>query len=536
MGKWTDQPISRREAVGRVARVGAGAYMLGAMPLFARWGPAIAQERPNILFLFSDDHAVQAISAYGWGNSVNQTPNIDRIANEGAIFLNSFCTNSLCAPSRAAILTGKFGHVNGKMDNRMNHPFDTSQPMFNKVLQRAGYQTAMIGKWHLINNPEGFDFWRVLPGQGNYYNPEFITPQGQTQIEGYVTDIITDLALEWLEDGRDQAQPFLLMCQHKAPHRNWMPGPDHLMTYEDVVIPEPPSLFDDYSHRASPAHNTTMTIRDDLVPEVDLKITPHNPDDPTDRGGLTPIYNRMTDAQKAAWDAAYEPRNARFREANPQGDDLVHWYYQRYMKDYLRCVAGVDDNVGRVLEYLDSSGLADNTLVVYSSDQGFYLGEHGWFDKRWMYEESFRMPFVARWPGHIEPGTRVPQMIQNIDYAPTFISMAGVDVPEDIQGESFVGLMTGDAPREWRHSLYYHYYEYPDWHHVAPHYGVRTERYKLVYYYDTNEWELFDLVEDPHEMNSLYDDLGHAELVTQLKAELHRLRRYYRDTTGPEFE
>jgi arylsulfatase A-like enzyme len=532
MSDSTSRPITRREALGRVARVGAGAYVLGTIPLLARCTPALGREKPNILFVFSDDHAPQAISAYG--SRINRTPNIDRIADEGAIFLNSFCTNSICGPSRAVVLTGKHSHVNGKIDNSQE-PFDTSQPTFNKTLRAAGYQTAMIGKWHLRADPAGFDFWQVLPGQGHYYNPDFRTPEGEVRIEGYVTDIITDLTLDWLANGRNPDQPFLLMCQHKAPHRNWMPGPDHLMTYEGEEIPGPPTLFDDYSNRASPAREQEMTIREHLRPDVDLKITPDNPDDPADRGALTWLYDRMTQAQQAAWDAAYEPRNARFREANPQGDDLVRWYYQRYIKDYLRCIAGVDDNVGRVLDYLDDSGLARDTLVIYCSDQGFYLGEHGWYDKRWMYEESLRMPFVARWPGRIEPGTRVPHMIQNIDYAPTFIQLTGETVPQDIQGESLLGLMTGDAPGDWRESIYYHYYEYPRPHRVAPHYGVRTERHKLVYYYQTDEWELFDLVEDPTELNSVYDDPARAELVAQLKAELRRLREYYGDETGVEF-
>jgi arylsulfatase A-like enzyme len=530
MSESTGRPMSRREALGRAARAGAGAYALGALPLLTRCAPSLARERPNILFIFSDDHAPQAISAYG--SRINRTPNIDRIADEGAIFLNSFCTNSICAPSRAVVLTGKHSHVNGKIDNSADRPFDASQPTFNKTLQAAGYQTAMIGKWHLRSDPQGFDFWQVLPGQGHYYNPDFRTPEGEVRIEGYVTDIVTDLSLEWLENGRDPTRPFLLMCQHKAPHRNWMPGPDHLMTYEGETIPEPETLLDDYRNRASPASEQEMSIRDHMRPAYDLKITPDNPDDPGDRGDLTRLYERMTDAQKAAWDAAYEPRNARFRAADPQGDDRVRWYYQRYIKDYLRCIAGIDDSVGRMLDYLDTSGLAEDTLVVYCSDQGFFLGEHGWYDKRWMYEESLRMPFVARWPGRIEPGTRVPQMIQNIDYAPTFIDMAGEPVPENIQGESMVELMTGSATGAWRESIYYHYYEYPEPHRVAPHYGVRTERHKLVYYYQTDEWELFDLVEDPQVMTSVYHDPARAELVAQLEGELRRLREYYGDDTG----
>jgi arylsulfatase A-like enzyme len=471
----TGRDFTRREVLGRATRAGAGAYLFGALPALERAFPALGEERPNILFVFSDDHAVQAISAYG--SRINHTPHIDRIATEGAIFLNSFCTNSICAPSRAVVLTGKHSHVNGKIDNSAQDPFDTGQPTFNKALQAAG-------------------------------------------------------SLQWLERERDPDRPFLLMCQHKAPHRNWMPGPDHLMTYEDVEIPEPESLFDDYLNRASPAALQEMSIREHLQPAYDLKITPEAPEDPDDP---FPGYARMTPAQRAAWDAAYGPRNTRFREANPQGDDRVRWYYQRYIKDYLRCIAGIDDNVGRMLAYLDDTGLARDTLVIYCSDQGFYLGEHGWYDKRWMYEESLSMPLLARWPGRIAPGTRIPHLVQNIDYAPTFLEMAGEPVPGDIQGESLLGLLTGRTTDGWRDSIYYHYYEYPQPHRVAPHYGIRTERYKLVHYYGTGEWELFDLEEDPGELNSVYADPARSGLVDELKAELRRLREFYGDETGVGF-
>jgi len=521
--------ITRREALGRAATLGAGAWAMGALPFLAQCSEAVRRDRPNILFIFSDDHAPHAISAYG--SRINETPNIDRIATEGALFLNSFCTNSICAPSRAVVLTGKYSHVNGKIDNS-GTPFDASQATFNKYLQGVGYQTAMIGKWHLIADPEGFDFWQILPGQGNYYNPEFLTPGGQVQVEGYVTEIITDLTLDWLRNGRDPSRPFLLMCQHKAPHRNWMPGPNQIHLYEDEDIPEPPTLFDDWQGRASPAAEQEMTVRSHLLPAYDLKITP--PAGSPEAVGFAG-YDRMTPDQKAMWDAVYGPRNAAFRVADPQGDDLVRWYYQRYIKDYLRCVAGVDESVGQVLDWLDQAGLAENTLVVYCSDQGFYLGDHGWFDKRWMYEESLRMPFLARWPARIRAGTRVPQMIQNIDYAPTFLEMAEAPVPDDIQGASLLHLMEGDTPAGWRDAIYYHYYEYPEPHRVAPHYGVRTERYKLIYYYLTDEWELFDLVEDPSELHSVYDDPGRAALAAGLKAELRRLRSRYRDETGAEF-
>jgi len=522
--------INRREAI----RLGAGATALGALaPLvgspFLEGCQSGVEGPPNILFIFSDDHACQAISAYG--SRINQTPNIDRIAREGVLFENSFCSNSICAPSRAVILTGKFNHINGKIDNRAD-PFDTSQPTFNKDLLAAGYQTAMIGKWHLRSDPEGFDYWKVLPGQGHYYNPDFRTPDGDERIEGYVTDIITDLSLEWLEAGRDPDRPFLLMCQHKAPHRNWMPGPDHLDTYEGEEIPEPETLFDDYASRTTPASNQEMSIREHFYPAYDLKITPPDPSDEGDTNLWAATYDRMTPEQQERWDAAYEPRNEAFREADPQGDDRVRYFYQRYIKDYLRCIASVDDNVGRVLDYLDRTGLAENTLVIYSSDQGFYLGEHGWYDKRWMYEESLRMPFVARWPAKIPAGLRVPHMIQNIDYAPTFLSVAGLPVPEEIQGESLVPLLEGEEPDSWRESIYYHYYEFPAVHMVAKHYGVRTDRHKLIHYYETGEWECFDLERDPHELHNVYTDPDYQGVVAELKTELIRLRGFYADDTG----
>jgi arylsulfatase A-like enzyme len=522
--------ISRRDAIGRAARAGAGFYAASTLPFLA--GCARNLGRPNILFIFTDDHAPHAISAYG--SRINQTPNIDRLADEGVIFLNSFCTNSICGPSRAVVLTGKHSHANGKLDNS-GEPFDMAQPTFNKALQAAGYQTAIIGKWHLRVDPGGFDHWEVLPGQGRYYNPDFRTPAGDVRYEGYVTDIITDLSLDWLRDGRDPERPFLLMSQHKAPHRNWMPGPAHLRTYDDIEIPEPETLFDDYRNRATPAGDTEMTIAEHMFPAYDLKITPAAADNETDQRLWASEWDRMNEEQRAAWEAAYAPRNEAFLADGLEGEALIRYYYQRYIKDYLRCIASVDDGVGRILDYLDEGGLADDTLVVYCSDQGFYLGDHGWYDKRWMYEESLRMPFVARWPGRIEAGTRVPQMIQNIDYAPTFLEMAGTEPPSDLHGESLFDLMRGREPGGWRRSIYYHYYEYPQPHRVAPHYGVRTERHKLVYYYQTREWELFDLQADPSELLSVYADPAYADTVADLKRELRRLRTAYADTTGEDF-
>lgn len=524
--------LNRREAIGLVARAGAGAAIGGTLPGISGCAQFGGGRHPNILFIFSDDHATHAISACG--SQINITPNIDRIAQEGAVFDNSFCTNSICAPSRAVVLTGKFSHLNGKLDN--SGTFDMSQQTFSKLIQQAGYQTAMIGKWHLRADPEGFDYWNVLPGQGSYYNPDFLTPEGRTRHTGYVTDITTDFTLDWLQNGRDPEKPFMVMCQHKAPHRQWMPGPDHLTMYEGTEIPEPETLFDDYSNRASPASNQEMSIADHFRPLQDLKISAAPGELSSDENPWGRLLNRMNDEQRERWVAAYQPRNEWFHNAGLEGRELVSYYYQRYMKDYLRCIASVDDNVGRLLDYLDDAGLAGNTMVIYCSDQGFYLGDHGWYDKRWMYEESLRMPFIVRWPGQIRPGSRIPHMIQNVDYAPTFLDAAGAGIPEDMQGESLVPLMRGHSSTPWRNSIYYHYYEFPAVHMVAKHYGVRTERYKLIHYYETEEWELFDLEDDPQELNSVYGDPDRTAITAELKAELKRLRIFYNDRTGSDFD
>ena len=477
---------------------------------------------PNIVFVFSDDHAVQAIGAYG--SRINETPNIDRIAREGAVFDRCFCANSICAPSRATILTGKHSHANGLMTNRDR--FDGSQTTFPKLLQRAGYRTALIGKWHLKTDPTGFDHWEILTGQGYYYNPDFRTPAGRKHYTGYATDIITDLAIDWLRNGREEDRPFLLMCQHKAPHRTWAPGPKYLHLYDDVVIPEPPNLFDDYSGRSPVLKENEMTIAGHLMYDYDLKIAGSKEKDVLGRAFRDPERARMTPEQRKLWDAAFGPKNEAFKRHRPEGKDLVRWKYQRYIKDYLRCVASVDESVGRLMDHLEGAGLAENTVVIYSSDQGFYLGEHGWYDKRWMFEESFRMPFLVKWPGVTPPGTRVQGLAQNIDFAPTFLDMAGVGIPPEMQGVSLRPLMDGETPPDWRRSLYYHYYERGE-HHVPRHEGVRTERYKLIHYYDYDQWDFFDLEKDPHEMQSRYDDPAYAEQVRRLKAELERLRERY---------
>lgn len=513
------------------------ALLVLAAPLPARdeSGPDQAGgqgKRPNILFIFTDDHASHAISAYG--SRINRTPNLDRLADEGMLFRNCFCTNSICAPSRAVILTGKHSHANGVIDNRVT--FDGSQPTFPKMLQEAGYQTAMIGKWHLKSNPTGFDHWEVLPGQGQYYNPDFKTAEGMKRYTGYVTDITTDLAMKWLSDQRDPDKPFMLMCQHKAPHRNWQPGPKHLTMYDDVTIPEPATLFDDYSTRSSAAGRQEMTIERHLYPAYDLKLDRPAEDDKTDANLWNSQYRRFTDEQRGLWDAAYGPKNKAFYEANLSGKELVRWKYQRYIKDYLRCIASVDDNIGRLLDYLDESGLARNTIVVYSSDQGFYLGDHGWYDKRWMYEESLRMPLIVRWPGAVRPGSENGHLVQNLDFAQTFLDMAGVPAPADMQGRSLVPLLRGRSPEDWRKSIYYHYREYPAWHMVHRHYGVRTDRYKLIRFYQIGEWELFDLQKDPNELHNRYDDPAYASVREELEAELERLLKQYNETPFGKWE
>src|SRR5262245_45921636 len=466
-----------------------------------------AEQRPNILLIFSDDHAAHAVGCYG--SKINQTPNLDRIARQGMRFTNCLCTNALCGPSRAVVLTGKYSHLNGFFKN--GDRFDGSQQTMPKLLQGAGYQTAIIGKWHLESDPTGFDYWNILIGQGPYYNPPMIENGTRRKYEGYTTDVITDLTLDFLKHKRQPDKPFLVMYQHKAPHREWQPDPKHFALYKDTKVPEPENLFDDYSGRGQAARTQEMTIARHLN-DLDLKLT---------------APKGLTDAQLAPWLAAYKEENEAFQKAGLEGDALVRWRYQRYIKDYLRCIAAIDDNVGRVLDYLDESGLADNTVVIYSSDQGFFLGEHGWFDKRFMYEESLRMPLMIRWPGKTKPGTVNHDMVSNLDFAETLLEVAGVAVPPDMQGRSLVPLLAGQTPGDWRQSHYYHYYEFPAVHSVQRHYGVRTARHKLIHFYQLDEWELYDLEKDPREMHSVHDEPQYAEVVRELKVELDRLRRQY---------
>jgi arylsulfatase A-like enzyme len=458
-------------------------------------------DRPNILFIMSDDHASHAMSCYG--SRINQTPNLDRIAKGGMRFDNCFCTNSICAPSRAAILTGTYNHINGV--TTLSTHIDGRQLTFPKLFQQAGYQTAMIGKWHLghggVHDPTGFDYWSVLPGQGLYHNPKMIEMGEEKVYEGYVTDIITDLCLDWL-NARDTNRPFMLMYHHKAPHRAWEPDEKHAHMYENEDIPEPETLWDDYSNRSSAAAAAKMRVDRDMN-EKDLK-------------GSAP--------------------------EGLSAEDKKRWNYQKYIKDYLRCVASIDDNVGRMLDYLEEEGLAENTIVVYTSDQGFFLGDHGWYDKRFMYEESLRMPFIIRYPKEINPGSVNKDMLLNVDFAPTFLDYAGIDIPESFQGSSCRPLLNGETPDGWQTSIYYRYWMHLAHHHVYAHYGVRTHRHKLIYYYadglnqegsidDTKEpeWELFDLEKDPYELNSVYDNPEYANIVTELKDELHRLQDQVED-------
>lgn len=488
-----------------------------------------AQERPNVLFIFSDDHAVNAISAYGGPLAeVAPTPNIDRIAREGALFVNSFCANSICGPSRACILTGKHSHKNGFMRND-GKGFDQSQWTFVTSLRDSGYQLAVIGKWHLKTDPVGFDHWEIFPGQGQYYNPVFIQQDGsQKQFEGYATDLTTDKSIAWLEQ-RDKAKPFFLMCQHKAPHRTFAPALRHLGMLDNVNIPEPDTLFDDYRNRSRTLPLNEMEIDRHMTWAYDLKLRDDEMDGaalPSFRNYGTPEYNRMTTEQQVEWNAHFAPKNAAFvadcKAGKVSQKQLVQWKYQRYIQNYLETVKAVDESVGRLLTYLDDNGLAENTIVIYASDQGFYLGEHGWFDKRWMFEESLKMPFVVRWPGQIRPGSKPEAIIQNIDYAPTFLEFAGLPVPDDVQGKSLVPVLRGES-QSVRESLYYAYYEIGE-HAVPQHFGVRTMTHKLFYIPETDEWQMFDLVNDPQEMRSVYDEPAYSEVRAQLHAEYDRLR------------
>ena len=492
------------------------------------------KKRPNIVFIMTDDHAAQAISAYGHPVSkLAPTPNIDRIAKNGVKFNNNFCTNSICGPSRAVILTGKHSHLNGF---RMNgETFDGSQPTLPKYLKEAGYQTALFGKWHLHGSPQGFDDWNILVDQGNYYNPDFIKNKDTTRIEGYATDIITEMGLDWLKNNREKEKPFMLMVQHKAPHRNWMPALRHINKYDSIEFPLPKSYFSDHKGQVA-AQEQLQTIYKDMYEGHDLKMTVAKGSDSLRHNPWKTDFERMTKAQRDAWNKAYRPKNDAFHDANLSGKELDKWKGQRYLRDYLATVAAVDEGVGKILDYLEESGLAENTLIVYTTDQGFYLGEKGFFDKRFMYEESLAMPMLMQYPGVIEAGSEIDALTQNLDFAPTFLDFANAEIPEEMQGRSLRSLMNNSiSDEDFRNAIYYHYYDFPAFHMVKRHYGIRTDRFKLMHFYDDIDvWEMYDLQKDPREMNNIYNHPDYAEVRKELHSSLDSLQQKY-NVTEEEF-
>jgi len=495
-------------------------------------GLSAAQQRPNIIYIMSDDHDADAISAYS--KKLISTPHIDRIAREGMLFNKAFVNNSICGPVRATVLTGQFSHKNGVKDNRTR--FDSSKITLPKLLQQAGYQTALVGKWHLHSYPTGFDYWNILPGQGLYFEPRFISMKGDTSTyHGYASDVITDEAIRWL-DNRDRNKPFMLHVHHKAPHRFFHAPLKYIEAYHTKIFPEPPTLFTDTAGHGTAWRKQTMSILHDMQLCSDLKVDPADLEDipelkPSAREVTyyNAIFNRVPEVDRKRMKEIYAERGRVLKEKRPSGRELLKLKFQWYMQDYLACVASVDENIGRLLDYLDKNDLTGNTLLVYTSDQGMYLGENGWFDKRWMYEVSMNTPLLMRWPGRIRPGSVSNSMVQTIDYAPTFLHAAGAAVPEWMQGISLVPLLTGQQKTLARNSLYYHYYEYNADHTVLQHLGVRGERYKLIYFYPVNEWELYDLKKDPNEQHNLIRSAAHEKIIRQLKEELLRLRDQYDD-------
>ena len=479
-----------------------------------------SQKRPNILIIVSDDHAYQTISAYG--SKLMQTPNIDRIANEGVIFKKAYVTNSICGPSRAVILTGKYSHKNGFKDNE-HSSFDGSQNTFIKELTKSGYQTAWIGKWHLETQPQGFSFWQILPGQGSYYNPDFLMMDGsKKRVEGYVANVVEDVSENWLNK-RDTAKPFCLIIGHKNTHRTWMPDIGDMGLFDKTTFSLPENFYDNYTGRAA-ATVQDMTIAKTMRMGYDLKMFESKEEENKD-GNIS----RMNAMQRAAFDAYYQSIFDEYKKRNLAGDALTEWKYQRYMKDYLSTAASLDRNIGRTLDYLDKHNLTNNTIVVYVSDQGFYMGEHGWFDKRFMYEESFRTPMVMRYPGVVKPGTVNNSMVMNLDIAPTMLNAAGVVVPNDMQGKSFLPLVANKKSVE-RKAMYYHYYENGE-HSVSPHFGISTGHYKLIRFYTRVEsWELYDMRKDPEEMKNVYGQRGYKKTMAKLKKQLSALIKQYEDT------
>ena len=497
--------------------------------------PEEKASRPNIIFIMADDHAYQAISAYD--DRLIATPNIDRIAKMGMLFTNASVTNSICAPSRATILTGKHSHINGKIDNHF--PFDTTNVTFPQLLKKSGYQTAMFGKLHFGNNPKGFDQFKILPGQGAYYNPDFITKnEGKVNIKGYVTDIITDLTLDWLKNERRPEDPFMLMYLHKAPHRSWIMAERHMEEFTNKSYPLPPSLFDDYESRPAAAE-AEMSILKHMSWAGDSKLSPEFMDEMNlPEIGIDKLrykfgMDRLDSAQQANFKNAYSKVEEQLKNAYPTMDDKdkMIWRYQRYMQDYLGTIKAVDENVGRLLDYLQANNLMENTIIVYTSDQGFYLGEHGWFDKRFVYDESFKTPLLVAWPGKIKAGSTSDEMVQNLDFAQTFLDAAEVPQPKDMQGESLLPILTGKMEDWNRKAVYYHYYEYPAEHMVNRHYAIITKEYKLIhYYFDKDYWELIDRLKDPQELTNVYEDPAYTDIKNQLHEELEVLREKYGDS------
>lgn len=517
-----------------------------------------APEQPNIIVMMTDDHTCRALSCYD--TTLLHTPNLDRLAREGMLFENCFVANAISGPSRACILTGKYSHQNGFTDN--SRTFDGDQQTFPKLLDSAGYQTAMIGKWHLNSDPQGFDYWSILVGQGEYYAPQFIENGTLKQCEGYVTDIITDKAIKWLE-GRDRQSPFAMLYYHKAPHRNWMPAQRHLGIFSDKHFPEPETLLDSYEGRGRAAREQEMEIGRDMWPEWDLKLmrgeelaqgaeleretnanvadVKRANDHKASIEQYRAAYNRMSAEERQRWDAAYLRRIEEYEALKDTASiqSLTRWKYQQYMQDYCAVVKAVDENVGRLLDYLEREGELDNTIIIYTSDQGFFLGEHGWFDKRFMYDECHRTPLLVRYPHAVKPGSRSEALAMNIDFAPTILDFAGIDIPQDIQGRSLKRVLerAGAVPDDWREGVYYHYYEYPSWHSVKRHYGIRTERYKLIHFYnDIDEWELYDLENDPRELCNIYSDPQYSEVVKQLKLQLQKLQQECGDSDPQELQ
>jgi len=490
------------------------------------------QQKTNIIYIMSDDHDADAISAYN--KSHIQTPNLDRLAKEGMLFNKAFVGNSICSPARATLLTGQHSHMNGLKDNHTR--FDSSKLTMPKLLQEAGYQTALIGKWHLHSYPTGFDYWKILPGQGLYHDPRMITMKGDTITEkGYSTDVITNEALQWL-DNRDKNKPFLLLLHHKAPHRNWMPRLKYLQITSKQVFPEPPTLYADMKNQPKAWQTQRMSILADMTLCTDLKIDPSYLDnipelkpDNNEIRGYQASFNRIPIEEREALKAIYAERGKLVQQHYADKKQLLKLKYQWYMQDYMACVASVDENVGRLLDYLDKNNLAQNTLVMYTGDQGFYLGENGWFDKRWMYDVSMQAPLLMRWPGKIKAGSVNNDLVQNIDFAPTIMDVAGSTVPSWMQGISLKPLITGKQKQLPRNYLYYHYYEYPIDHYVLPHLGVRGENHKLVYFYTLNEWEFYDLKMDPTEQNNLINSSAHQDQIKKYKQELNKLRDQYND-------